>query len=90
MNQQELIRELASFTDTPIMKMESIIQSLTYTIVQQVSRGNDVKLAHLGTFTSVVRKKRKGRNPQTGEDMIIPETIVPKFRASQNFKDEVG
>ena len=43
-----------------------------------------------GTFERVIRSARKGRNPQTGEDMDLPEKAAPKFSASKAFKDTVA
>jgi DNA-binding protein HU-beta len=42
-----------------------------------------------GTFSVSARKERKGRNPQTGKEMVIPSKKVPKFVAGKLFKDSV-
>ena len=43
-----------------------------------------------GTFKVSVRPERKARNPQTGKEMQLPKTNVPKFTASKNLKDSLN
>ncbi|NNK86433.1 MAG: HU family DNA-binding protein [Desulfobacterales bacterium] len=49
------------------------------------TRGSKVTLVEFGTFKKVYRKTRKGRNPQTGEQIKIKGRNVIKFKASKNF-----
>ncbi len=52
------------------------------------SRDN-VHIIGFGTFEARDRSERKGRNPQTGEEITIPARTVPVFRAGKSFKDSV-
>jgi len=59
------------------------------TIAETIASGEDVKIAGFGTFTTTERSEREGRNPATGESMVIPATKVPKFKASSALKTMV-
>ncbi len=48
-----------------------------------------VQIIGFGTFEVKDRSERKGRNPQTGEEITIPARTVPVFRAGKSFKDSV-
>lgn len=88
MNKQELVRYVQSIhPHTSLIQIETILDSFLHVIIGEVERGSEVKLIPLGTFTKTKRKSRKGRNPKTGEAMVIPEMWMPKLRAGQNFKN---
>jgi DNA-binding protein HU-beta len=53
--------------------------------------GNDdkLKIIGFGTFAVSNQKERKGRNPQTGEEIKIPERKVVRFKPGKNLKEEI-
>jgi len=51
---------------------------------------DNVQIIGFGTFEAKDRSSRKGRNPQTGEEITIPARTVPVFRAGKSFKDAVN
>lgn len=55
----------------------------------QDAAGDKVSIVGFGTFETTERAARMGRNPQTGEDMEIPASKAPKFKAGKAFKDAV-
>lgn len=69
---------------------ERAVNAMTMVIGDQLKAGEEVSIYGFGTFTTVQRDARMGRNVRTGEPMNIPATIVPKFRASKNLKDEIA
>jgi len=58
-------------------------------ILKALEDGNSVSLVGFGTFKVSDRKARKGRNPQTGEEIDIPASKVPKFVAGKALKEAV-
>ena len=50
----------------------------------------EVRIDKLGTFTSVERPERMGRNPATGEQALIKASVAVKFKASKTLKDAVA
>jgi DNA-binding protein HU-beta len=59
-------------------------------IVRAVVSGDRVSITGFGTFEKLDRPAHTARNPQTGEQMRVKRTSVPRFRAGQGFKDLVG
>ena len=59
------------------------------TIATALGNGDAVSLIGFGTFKVAERKARKGRNPQTGQEIYIAASKVPKFVAAKALKDAV-
>ena len=53
-------------------------------------RGGEVNLTGFISFKPVVRAARKGRNPQTGEEIRIPETKTAKVKIGKPFKEALN
>ena len=90
MNKGELIDVIASTTNVTKKEADAILTALVDTIVAEVSGGNKVSLVGFGSFESRERKAREGRNPKTGEKMLIPATRVPAFSPGKLFKEKVA
>lgn len=54
-----------------------------------VASGDAVHYVGFGKYDSAERSARKGRNPQTGEEIEIPASVVPTFKAGKSLKDAV-
>lgn len=89
MNKAELIESIAKTCKLTKVDCESVLNSCLETIKKSVKKGDDVTLIGFGTFTKSKRKARMGRNPQTGKEIKIPATTVPKFRPGKEFKNYV-
>lgn len=89
MNKAQLIEAIAKVTKLTKTDCESALNNTLDVIKKSVKKGDDVTLIGFGTFTRTKRKARIGRNPQTGKEIKIPATTVPKFRAGREFKNFV-
>jgi DNA-binding protein HU-beta len=58
-------------------------------IAKALAKGDSVSLVGFGTFKVAERKARKGRNPQTGKEINIATSKVPKFVAGKALKEAV-
>ena len=58
-------------------------------VTEALVAGDRVSLVGFGAFEVTNRAARMGRNPQTGEDMEIPATKAPKFKAGKILKEAV-
>ena len=58
-------------------------------ITETLAKGERVQLVGFGTFEVRDRAERKGRNPQTREEIIIPASKAPVFKAGKALKDSV-
>ena len=78
-----MIAEEENFTKNDVAK---IIDKATEVIVQKVAEGEVVSIKNFGSFLYRERSERSGRNPRTGEPIIIEAHKIPYFRASESFK----
>ena len=90
MNKTDLVSEVASKAGMTKKDAEQVINAF-FAVVQDALKGGDkVQLIGFGTFETRDRKARKGRNPQTGEEINIPASRVPAFKAGKALKDAVS
>ena len=89
MNKGELVDVLAKKADLSKKDAKLCIDTLTDEITKALTNKEEVRLTGFGKFTTSDRKARKGRNPQTGEEIQIPARTVPKFKAGKNLKEAV-
>jgi len=67
-----------------------IVESVFEIIKDDLDKGNDVMISGFGKWTVKAKKKRKGRNPQTGKELMIHARKVVTFRPSQVLKGTVN
>ncbi|MDF2052859.1 HU family DNA-binding protein [Priestia megaterium] len=89
MKKAEFIEAVASKSELTKQDAKKAVDSLFETISTTLAKGEKVQLVGLGTFKVRERSERTGRNPQTGEEMTIPATKVPGFKAGKEFKEAV-
>ena len=90
MNKSELIEITAKEADISKAAAEKALSSAMAAIVKAVSKGDTVTLVGFGTFKSSKRAARTGRNPQTGAEIKIAASTVPRFTAGAGFKTAVA
>lgn len=90
MNKSELIDALADKTGHTKVDLNKTLDALLDIIESAVAAGDKVQLVGFGTFESLERAARTGRNPQTGAALQIPASVTPKFTPGKAFKDRVG
>ena len=90
MNKEELVRTIAIKTAISQKEASEILSTMIEAIMEAVASGEKVVIVGFGTFEPRDRKERQGRNPQTGEPILIPATRVPAFSAGKLFKDKVA
>ena len=89
MNKGELVDAIAEKAEVTKKSADAVLTAILDTIVEAVSGGDRVTLVGFGTFEARDRQAREGRNPQTGDKMLIPATRVPAFSAGKMFKEKV-
>lgn len=90
-NKSDLIEFVSTLEDVDSKAAaKRIVDALVDHVVEAIGTGEDLAIAGLGTFYSVAREAREGRNPQTGEALTIPAKNVPKFRAGSKLKTAVN
>ena len=90
MNKSELIEVAAKEAGLSKAAAGSALDAILATITKAVSKGDTVTLIGFGTFGTSKRAARTGRNPQTGKEIKIAATTVPKFKAGAGLKAAVA
>ena len=67
-----------------------IVESVFEIIKDDLDKGHDVMISGFGKWTVKAKKKRKGRNPQTGEALMIDARKVVTFKPSTVLRDAVN
>ncbi|QOV20178.1 HU family DNA-binding protein [Blautia liquoris] len=87
MNKTELVAAIAEQTQLSKKDAEAALKAFTDVVADELKKGGKVQLVGFGTFEVSERGEREGRNPQTGETMIIKASKSPKFKAGKALKD---
>ncbi len=90
MNKSELIAKVAEELDLPKTRVAQVANALLDGIVAEVAAGQTVGITGFGTFSSRERAERNGRNPQTGDALVIEARKAPHFRSGRGFKSAVN
>ena len=90
MNKTELIAAVAEKTELSKKDSEKAINAVLETITETLVSGDKVVLVGFGTFEVRQRAARMGRNPSTKEEIKIPASKAPAFRAGKGLKDKVN
>lgn len=87
----KVVKETVSETlEGVTVKDTAVFVDATIKAIQDaVIAGDKVSIVGFGTFETTERAARKGRNPQTKQEMMIPASKAPKFKAGKAFKDAV-
>jgi nucleoid DNA-binding protein len=87
----DLIDAVANqYDDLSKKRVGEIVEMLLDEIKDALAAGDKVQLIPFGSFVVRDRKKREGRNPKTGEKLIIAARRVPAFTAGKSLRDAVG
>ncbi len=82
MNKGDLINEVAKVVSSK-KEAQGAVDCVISSITKALKKGDVVTLVGFGTFKVTKRKARKGRNPQTGEEIKIKASKAPKFTAGK-------
>jgi DNA-binding protein HU-beta len=85
----DFIASVAAKTGMTKKESEDAIKAVIETIQEQVGKNKRVALPGFGIFSLRERAERNGRNPQTGEKLVIKATRTPGFSASKTWKDSI-
>jgi len=71
-------------------KSVQLIESLLETIKRTLENGEDVLISGFGKFSVKEKNERRGRNPQTGEDLMLDSRRMVTFKCSGNLRDKIN
>ena len=90
MNKAELIAAIAAKTGDTKKGAEASVNAFVEAVTASLVKGDKVQLVGFGSFEVRKRAARKGRNPQTKEEIKIPASKAPVFKAGKALKDLVN
>lgn len=95
MNKTQLVEKLANKTGLTLKDSKVVIDALFSTvpkegiIASELNSGRKVQITGFGTFQVRKRRKREGRNPQTGAPIEIPASRFPAFTSGRALKERI-
>lgn len=90
MNKAELITSIAEKGKLTKKDAEVALKAFIESVEETLEKHEKVQLVGFGTFETRERAERKGRNPRSKEEIIIPASTVPVFKAGKEFKERVN
>ena len=90
MNKADLVSAMAEQTGLSKKDSEAALNSFINIVSEELENNEKVQLVGFGTFEVRERAARTGRNPQTKEEIKIPASKAPAFKAGKALKDRVN
>jgi DNA-binding protein HU-beta len=90
MNKSDLVAAMAAKTGDTKKSAEETLNAFVDVVTEALVKGEKVQLVGFGSFETRKRAARKGRNPQTKEEIKIPASKAPVFKAGKALKDLVN
>ena len=90
MNKTELAAAIAEKVEIPKKDAEAVLNAMMEAVGEALKKGDKVQLVGFGSFEVKERAARVGRNPKTLEEIKIPASKYPVFKAGKALKDQVA
>ena len=90
MNKIEFIAAVAEQAGLSKKDAEKAVKAYNEVVAAELAKGGKVQLVGFGTFEVSERPEREGRNPKSGETMMIAASKAPKLKAGKALKDQVN
>lgn len=89
LNKADLVNAVAEKAELTKKDAEKAVNAVFASIEEALARDEKVQLVGFGTFEVRDRAQRTGRNPKTGEEIVIPASKVPAFKPGKALKEAV-
>ena len=86
----QIVESIQNQTGFSNARSSEIVETLLEKIKSTLASGEDVLVSGFGKFCVNGKKARRGRNPATGEDMMLASRKVVTFKCSRNLRDRVN
>ena len=90
MTKADLLEKVAKKTKLSQAQAGKVLDTTLDEIRSLLGKGGSISFTGFGSFSVAKRARRKGRNPQTGKEMIIAASKVARFRPGKGLKEAVG
>ena len=90
MTKSELIAQLAErFPQLVAKDADYAVKMILDAMTDALARGDRIEIRGFGSFALNYRSSRTGRNPKSGEKVLVPEKYVPHFKAGKELRERV-
>ena len=90
MNKSELVAAVAAKAEITKKDADAAVNAVIASITETLAAGEKVQLVGFGTFEVRSRGARVGRDPRTNNEIKIPASKAPAFKAGQGLKNAVN
>lgn len=90
MNKTELVSAIAEKSELSKKDAELALKAFIETVTEELKKDEKIQLVGFGTFETVDRAARTGKNPQTGKTIKIAACKAPRFKAGKLLKDTLN
>lgn len=90
LTKKEIIKAVSEENGFSKNQSVELVETLIEIIKKTLVSGDYVLVSGFGTFRVIAKKERKGRNPATGEDLILEPRRVVRFRESDNLREKIN
>ena len=90
LTKNDLFKALAKENGYPVNQTIEIVETLLGIIKSSLASGEDVLISNFGKFCVKEKRERRGRNPATGEDMMLAKRRVVTFKWSGRLRDKIN
>ena len=90
MTKGEIVKEVSRRTKRSHNETATVVEEILCSISRALSEGTEVKLRGFGTFCIVEKALSMGKNPRTGEDVVVPARLMPVFRPAPALRSIVS
>ncbi len=89
MNKNDLAVEIVKESGVTKVDALKVIDSFVEVVSDELAKDGKLTLVGFGTFKTITKKQKKGRNPRTGDTITIPKKRVVKFIPGKKLKSVV-
>lgn len=90
MTKAEFIAAIVEKTNLAKTDVETVYSAIFDTIADALSKQDKIAIPGFGNFATKIREERKGRNPSSGKEIIIPRAVVAHFKVASQLKDKLN
>ena len=90
LTKEHIVNTIYNQLDLPKNKSIEVVESLLEIIKRTLESGEDVLISGFGKFCIKEKRQRKGRNPQTSDEMMLRARRVVTFRCSGVLRDKIN
>ena len=86
----DIIKSIRSNTDFTEKQSTMLVETIIETLKRSLEDGDDILISGFGKFCVKDKRERRGRNPATGEDIMLEPRSVVTFRCSRKLRDKIN